>query len=232
MATAEKNPEVAAIVPFEDKSTLQLVIDLHEAGAITPVSLELTDPEMPLDRWLNLGALFGQLHRSINWYIGDWINFGEKLYGEEASQGVDSIQERYKEAERITGLDHGTLLNVASICRKIATSRRCEPLGFWIHAEVAPLEPEEQTEWLELARESSWNRAQLRNAIREAKSPVPDPDPDADPAPAGGDGLTLAERLEHAARLVFHQAQTTDDGGVYVPADAWAQLAAALGEEK
>lgn len=229
MATPAAAQELA---PFEDKSTLQLVIDLHEAGAVTPVSLELTDPEMPLESWLNLGRLFGQLHRSINWYLGDWINFGEDLYGEESGQGIDTIQERYKEAERITGLDHGTLLNISSICRKVAKARRCEPLGFWIHAEVAPLEPEEQTEWLNTAKEASWNRSQLRAAIKEAKNPAPDPDPDPEPGSAvGEDGLTLSERLEHAARLVYQTWQPTNDGSFLVPPESAAQLVAALGEE-
>jgi hypothetical protein len=38
------------------------------------------------------------------------------------------------------------------------------------HAEVAPLEPDEQDRWLRLAAENRWSKSELRRQLRAAKS--------------------------------------------------------------
>ncbi len=211
-------------------TAIQLLLDLEAAGAVDEVSLNLTDLDMPYQRWEDLGRFLGGLQRRTNWYLGDWLNFGEALYGQEASQGIDSTtKQRYDEAERVTGLDHGTLMNIRSICGRVARERRRSELGFWIHAAVAPLDPEEQIEWLQRAIDEGWTRVQLQDAIKEAKNPTP-PEPEPDGG-GGGGGLTISERVEQAARLVWQQAQPTSDGSFLVPAESMSQLAAALGEE-
>lgn len=215
------------------RGAIQLLLDLEAAGAVDEVSLTLTDPEMPYTRWEDLGRFLGNLDRRSRWYIGDWMNFGEAVYGEQAAQGVDATTaDRYNEAERVTGLDHQTLINIRSICARVPRERRRKELGFWVHAEVAALVPEDQVEWLQRAIDEGWTRSQLRAAIRESKNPAAPP---AEPEPVGGDGgptpLSRAERLEAAARVVYNTAQTTSDGSKLVPAEAWAQLAEALGEE-
>lgn len=213
---------------------IQIMLDLEKAGAIDEVSLTLTDPEMPYQRWEDIGRFLGSLDRRSRWYLGDWLNFGEAVFGEQSAQGIDATtRDRYNEAERVTGLDHGTLMNIRSVCARVAKSRRRSELGFWIHAEVAALEPEDQVDWLQRAIDEGWNRAALRDAIRASKNGT---DPDADPDGGGGEGgggerLTRSEQLEHAARLVFHQSQETSEGGALVPPEPWAQLKSALGED-
>lgn len=217
-----------ALVPVEDVGLVQLVLDLEKGGALTKVSLDLTDTKMPIDRWLALGRFLGDIDGSTRWWIGDWLIFGEGIYGEESAQGVDDIHGRYDEAQRITGLDHGTLMNIRSICARIPRERRRPEVKFWIHAEVAALEPNEQKAWLTKAIKNGWNRAQLREAIREAKGGDP-----ADPNPGNGGGasrLSQSEQLHAAAHLVWVQAQKATDGSFVVPPEPMAQLAAALGE--
>lgn len=216
-----------------DPSILQLVADLEETGAMDAVSLTLdTKNPLPFDRWEALGRMLGRMDHAIRWWIGDWINFGEAVYGEDSAQAVEGTRaERYDEAERVTGLAPQTLINIAYTCRQIAKSRRRRELPFSTHDPVAPLEPDEQKEWLRRAVEEGWGRADLRAAIHEALHPD-----DGEGATTGSSGstngaLTLAERLEAAARLVFHQGQPQRDGNVLVPAEAWQHLTAALGEE-
>lgn len=216
---------MTSLVPSSEVGVLQMVIDLEAAGALTPVSLDLQDPSMPLHQWMSLGRMLGQVNRSVNWWLGDWLNFGEDVYGEDHAQGVDDIQSRYDEAERVTGLDHGTLLNISSVCRKVAKKRRRVELGFWIHAEVAPLEPAEQERYLQEAIDGSWNRSDLRRAIRGTG-----PEGSLAGEPGGG-GMVRSEQIETAARTVLKQGRRTPDGDVLVPAEAWAQLSAAFGGE-
>lgn len=225
------------LVRLGEAGTMQLVLDLERAGALTSVSLDLNDPEMTYESWESLGRFFGTFDRAVRWWVGDWLNFGERIFGEAiASQGVESTtRERYDRAERVTGLDHGTLMNISSICGRVAKARRDPDLGFWIHAEVAPLEPAEQERWLTESRQNGWTRATLRDKIREAKRaaagrPASD-DGTADSTGGATDRLSPQERLEAAARIVFQQGQPTSDGSVLVPPSAWAQLRSALGEE-
>lgn len=203
---------------------------------ITPTGLELTDPELPLTQWMQIGRMVGYMHRSVNWWIGDWINKGEALYGQEAYQGIEStVSERYNEAERVTGIAHDTLLHIASICGRVLRSNRRAELGFWIHAEVAKLDPEQQAEWLARAVEEGWRREDLRKAMRDAgRKELFDDD-----GGSGGDGtsdgddwdkLSRTERIEQAARRVFHQG-VVRGAEARVPLEPWHMLASSLGEE-
>lgn len=214
-----------------ERGAIQLLLELEQEGKADEVSLTITDVDLPYETWEALGRFLGSIDRRSRWYVGDWLNFGEAIYGQEAAQGVEDTQaNRYDEAERVTGLDHGTLMNVASICGRIARSRRRKELGFWIHAEVAALEPDEQVEWLEIAVQEGLKRNELRDRIRDSKRPPAPEEPEPEPQ-EGEPVMTRAEIVEQAARRVYHQGQPTSEGGALVPAEPWAQLASALGEE-
>lgn len=217
------------LVPAADQriSELQGVLALEGAGAITATSLDLTDPDMPFDRWEACGRMFGQIERSNRWWIGDWLLFGEAVYGEDSAQAVDDKQSRTKAAEQVTGLDPATLANIASICRKVDRDHRKRELGFWIHAEVTALDPDEQTLWLERAIEQGWTRSELRAAIREAKRP-PNEDGSSPPEP---ERMTVCERQSEAWSAAYSQHSIATDGSAVIPAEAWAQVTAALGQE-
>lgn len=217
-----------AVVPA---TGIQLLIDLEAAGACDEVSLTLTDPDMPYEQWEDLGRFLGSIDRRSRWYIGDWLNFGEALFGEAAAQAIEATtSDRYAEAERVTGLDHGTLMNVRSVCASIPKANRRKELGFWIHQEVAKLDVEEQPAWLQKAIDEGLTKMDLRAAIRESKNPATDDPPPADDE-AGEPGPSVSEQIENAARLVWHQCQANSDGDFVVPASVMSQLAAALGEE-
>lgn len=133
---------------------LTLLAELERNGAITETSLRLP-PGLPFDQYEALASMFGQLHRTSQWLIGDLINYGEKAdYGE-----------KYVQAAELTGLAPQTLANYSSVCNLIPRSRRRPGVNFSIHAEVASKEPEEQKKWLRLAEENGWTRAQLRNQL-------------------------------------------------------------------
>lgn len=137
---------------------LQLLSELEKSGAITETSLNLP-PDIPYDRWEALVTMFGQLHRTSAWLLGDALNYGDKVYGE-----------TYVQASVWTGLAEQTLINYASVCGRIPRSRRRRDLPFSLHAEVASLEPQEQKEWLKKASAGQWTRSVLRAELAPLRS--------------------------------------------------------------
>lgn len=221
-----------ALVPADevDKGAIELIVELERTGALTKTSLELP-ADLPFDTWIAMGRFLGTIYRSSMWLIGDWIVAGEDRYGEaDSSQGFDDIQSRYQEAERVTGLDHGTMMNAASICRNVKKRQRKEPLGFWIHAEVAKLPAKEQSAWLSQAVKGSWTRADLRRALRAGEAPPADEDGDGDNNKPP-DGLTQCERIEAAAEAVWAAGERAENSISVVSLEAWARLEEALGKE-
>lgn len=219
-----------ALVPTNGAAATKLAFDL--GAELTPVSLKLNDPNLTFTDWENIGRCIGFVGNAWQWWVGDWLNHGEGLFGEESAQAVDTNESRYDIAKRITPVDQGRLQNIRSVCGRVAASRRRVELTFSHHEEVAALDPDEQNVWLARAVTSAWTRAELRQAIRDEKNP-PEPDPEPEPGNGGGDGddgPTRAEQLLKAAQLVYQQAQSTSDGAYLVPKSAMAQLAAALGE--
>ncbi len=135
------------------ESGLELLAELERSGAVTATSLTLP-PDLPFDRYEALATMFGQLHRTSQWLIGDLINYGEKVYGE-----------TYAQAEKLTGLAPQTCANYSSVCSRIPRSRRRPKVNFSLHAEVASMKPDEQKKWLRLAEDKQWTRVQLRDQI-------------------------------------------------------------------
>lgn len=135
---------------------LKLLAQLEAAGAITPTALVLP-PDTPYNQCEALAAMFGQLHRTSAWLIGDLLNHIERAYGE-----------TYAQAAEATGLSKGTLMNYTSVCSHIPRSRRRASVPFSTHAEVAYLPPEEQEDWLKKASQNQWTKAELRAARLES----------------------------------------------------------------
>jgi len=58
------------------------------------------------------------------WWIGDWLAFGERKYGE-----------MYEKALEVTEKDYGVLRNAVSVAGKIEMSRRRDNLSWGHHRE-------------------------------------------------------------------------------------------------
>lgn len=121
-------------------------------------SLVLTDPDMTYERYTALGFFLGKVNRSCAFWIGDWLNFGEEVFGHYVAQAAEA-----------TGLAPQTLANRASVCRHIPPSQRRAALPFGVHAEVAYLEPNERIRWLDKAELGQWTRAKLRWEMQVAR---------------------------------------------------------------
>jgi hypothetical protein len=135
--------------------------------SVTPVSWASEEP-LDFKDWVEQGRRLGIMGRGIGWWLGDWLNYGNALYGE-----------RYVRAARITGYDVQTLMNMAYVASHYEVPRRRQKLSWSHHAEVAAVDKEEQERWLDLAERERLSvrclRVELRVARRSVRAPEGEP---------------------------------------------------------
>ncbi len=147
-------------------------------ASVTPVAW-VVDGDLEIGEWVAAGRKFGVMGRCSNWWLGDWIRYGNTKFGE-----------RYARAAVITGYDSQSLMNMVWVASRFEFSRRRENLTWSHHEAVAPLEEDEQEKWLGHAIEERLSVADLRLEIRTARKLVAvgaQPEEDADP----GDGTEI-----------------------------------------
>jgi hypothetical protein len=132
----------------------------------TPSRLAL-DREMTFENWLGIGRRLSRITNASPWWLGDWLIYGRRAYGE-----------RYKAALDVTDLDYQTLRNYAWVARKFPVSRRRDRLSFQHHAEVASLPEPEQDLWLKRADAAQWSKSELRRRVAASRGR-----PSCEPAP-------------------------------------------------
>jgi phage N-6-adenine-methyltransferase len=125
--------------------------------------------DTPFEVWSEVVGRLKSAEKSIQWWIGDALRFGERKYGEMYSQALEA-----------TDFSYGTLANAAYVAGKIESSRRRENLPFSHHQAVAALEPEEQDVLLDAAapapgeEKPRMSRNELREKAREVKALPPE----------------------------------------------------------
>ncbi len=137
--TTTSNYELTA---FNDK------IEFKSNGLIISDALEYGE-------WENIGKFLKTAEKAVQWWLGDWLNFGEHKYGEMYAQALDETDYEYQ-----------TLRIYKWVASKIELFRRLNNLSFGHHQEVAILEPEPQKYWLDRAEENKWSVHELRRKIK------------------------------------------------------------------
>jgi len=146
---------------------------LSDASSLTKVAW-VPKQEIEHPAWVTAGRQLGAIGRASQWWIGDWLLYGNARWGE-----------KYAEAAKITGYDVGSLRNMASLASQFDSSRRRDNLTWSHHAAVASLAPEVQESWLDRAIAARMSVADVRAALRTARE-------------ARGDALSVtADRAEH-----------------------------------
>jgi len=114
------------------------------------------------------------LTRCSQWWLGDWIRYGTKRWGE-----------KYKKVSQITGYDIQSLRNFAYVAGRVEASRRRDSLTWSHHAEVSSLQPADQERWLDLAEAEKMSVYDLRTELRAARRGDGKGDSDELPVPSG-----------------------------------------------
>ena len=116
--------------------------------AICPVGLQVTN-ELTFDEWRDLATSIGHASRSIGFIVGDWLVYGQNLFGPEGAPERRVSSEAYQLAIAATGLDLSTLQNYAYVSRNLPFSLRTERLSWEHHRLMAKLPEGEQQGWIE-----------------------------------------------------------------------------------
>jgi len=114
---------------------------------------------LPLDAWLTCGKMLKKMGEGVQWWIGDWLLYGENTY-EEFSQLADEI-----------GLTPNHLQNMLWVSTAVKVSTRKPELSWSHHREVAPMKTNQQVRWLNRAIKEDWTSKDLRKTIREESNP-------------------------------------------------------------
>ena len=112
------------------------------------MGLQVTN-ELTFDEWRDLATSIGHASRSIGFIVGDWLVYGQNLFGPEGAPERRVSSEAYQLAIAATGLDLSTLQNYAYVSRNLPFSLRTERLSWEHHRLMAKLPEGEQQGWIE-----------------------------------------------------------------------------------
>ena len=113
-------------------------------------------PTITFERWQQVGANLQQMQRSVNWWAGDWLRFGEERWGEAAYQAVAEI----------TGHGDESLKQAVWVASKFPESTRVLELSWAHHRAVSGLEPEDRSA---LLQEAVTARLSTRDLVQRVK---------------------------------------------------------------
>ena len=103
------------------------VKDIALPGEVTTISLVLPET-LSFEDWDAIGKRLSQVASGVQWWIGDWLNYGERRYGE-----------MYSQAEAITERENQLLRNYKYVSANVELSSREDNLSWTHHREVAAL---------------------------------------------------------------------------------------------
>jgi len=130
--------------------TIRKPINISESKYFTLDQVSLTIQGNPSYKdWAKFGLLLTRIEGSVHWWIGDWVNYGEKEYGEKYSQALEE-----------TGFSYVTLGHDAWVCKAFEICRRRQNLPHSYHTDVAALNQEEADKLLDQAEKENWTRYQ------------------------------------------------------------------------
>src|SRR5262245_2726857 len=118
----------------------------------------LVEGEPSYEEWEHARKSLSLADSSVHWWIGDWLNYGQRAYGQKFAQALEE-----------TEFNYDTLQADKWVSQRIEMLRRRNNLSWSHHREVAALEPVEQDELLEAAVSGKWTLKQLREAVKEKK---------------------------------------------------------------
>ena len=184
-----KNTEPGPIITNPGQLIPAAADRLVVPGEVSPTGLQLRDG-LSFAEWKALGSRLREVKDNLLWWLGDWLAYGERHYGE-----------TYDAARAATRYKIGTLRNAKYVAQRIDPSRRRDNLSWSHHYEVAALEPAEADRWLDRAVAEHWSQKRLRAEIAAAATPrLIEQDADAAPRPVrvvGGPGAAPSAVPSH-----------------------------------
>ena len=148
------------MLAYSEELSGDLASDIGEVSAVGwhgPAGMEF-------DEWVRVGNTLQQVGNSINWWVGDWLNYGESKWGEMYAQAIE-----------ITGWEYERLRRAKWVSGAVELCLRKHNLSWSHHIEIAKLSKDEQERWLQRAESEGLSVTALRDAIRQSQPPPPAP---------------------------------------------------------
>lgn len=97
------------------------------------------------EHWERLGQVLKRVESGVQWWIGDWMAYGEKHFSEKYAQAIDVSDQ--------TGINVDTLRNYQWVSEHVPPVMRITTVPWSFHQVIAALPPKEQRKWLKHASE-------------------------------------------------------------------------------
>lgn len=130
---------------------------------VSRIGLQISD-KLSVEEWQELATSIGEAASSIAFIVGDWLVYGQSLFGTEGDPDRKVDHPSYQLALKATGLDLSTLQNYAYVSRNVPYSRRTERLSWEHHRLMAKLPDGDMQDWIEacVAEEDAGRRMSTR----------------------------------------------------------------------
>lgn len=127
----------------------------------TETQLKITT-KLTFESWERLGAILRRAETGIQWWLGDWMAYGEKRFGDNKyAQAVDAHEQ--------TGINVDTLRYYQHVSEKVEPVRRLTTLSWSHHQVICGLGKAEQTEWLNKAKDEGWSYRELKREVERSE---------------------------------------------------------------
>lgn len=146
---------------MSDRSLFITDVKTNALYEFTTRGIVLAD-NLSYDDWLAVGQVLQYLGKHIQFAIGDWINYGERKWGEKYTQAIEA-----------TGWERHTLINYAAVARRIPTSLRKDNLSFSHHSAVAYLDIDDRDALLDEAQECELSVREIQQNVRALNTSNP-----------------------------------------------------------
>ena len=130
---------------------------------VSRIGLQISD-KLSVEEWQELATSIGEAASSIAFIVGDWLVYGQSLFGTDGDPDRKVDHPSYQLALKATGLDLSTLQNYAYVSRNVPYSLRSERLSWEHHRLMAKLPDGDMQDWIEacVAEEDAGRRMSTR----------------------------------------------------------------------
>ncbi|MCP2134560.1 N6-adenosine-specific RNA methylase IME4 [Rhizobium sp. SLBN-94] len=143
---------------------MNMVREIHPLVERHPTALVLSE-ETTFEQWTEIGQWLQSVERSVMWWIGDWVRFGEHRWGEKYTQAIEA-----------TGHSYQTLRDAAWVSGSFDLSERSDKLPWSHYRQAASLHKDNRNTVLREAEAEGWSvretRAQVNRIKNEARLPA------------------------------------------------------------
>jgi hypothetical protein len=167
--------------------------------------------QLTFEEWKALAGSLGTAARSIAFIIGDWLVYGQSLFGTDGHPDRRVDPASYQLAVEATGLDVSTLQNYSYVSRSVAYPLRSERLSWEHHRLIAKLPPDAQRHWIEAceAEEEAGRRMTTRRLRKSLNLGRIASEGDLDPSPAD---KAIDSHIPHINRLSLWWKKVSETG--------------------